>query len=81
LQQLSEEHSGEISSVENALESAEQAEQDPQVKKEAKERAEALRQAFENLRTMRPENRSRSKRRRWLASTAAPWPRASRGWR
>jgi hypothetical protein len=49
LQQLSEEHAGEISSVENALESAEQAEQDPQLQKEAKERADALRQAFENL--------------------------------
>jgi hypothetical protein len=49
LQQLSEEHAGEISSVENALESAEQAEQDPELQKEAKERADALRQAFENL--------------------------------
>ena len=49
LQQLSAEHAGEISSVENTLESAEQAEQDPEVQREAKERAEALRRAFEQL--------------------------------
>ncbi len=49
LQQLSDEHSGEISSVENTLESAEQAEQDPEMQREAKERAEALRRAFEDL--------------------------------
>lgn len=49
LQQLAEEHAGEITSVENALESAEQAEQDPDVQREAKERAEALRRAFEQL--------------------------------
>jgi hypothetical protein len=49
LQQLSQEHAGEISSVENTLESAEQAEQDPEVQREAKERAEALRRAFEAL--------------------------------
>jgi hypothetical protein len=49
LEQLSAEHSGEISSVENALESAEQAEQDPEVQRQAKERAEALRRAFEDL--------------------------------
>lgn len=49
LQQLSAEHSGEISSVENTLESAEQPEQDPDVQREAKERAEALRRAFEAL--------------------------------
>jgi hypothetical protein len=49
LQQLTQEHAGEISSVENTLESAEQAEQDPELQKQAKERAEALRQAFENL--------------------------------
>ncbi len=49
LQQLSNEHAGEISSVENTLESAEQAEQDPEMQREAKERAEALRRAFEEL--------------------------------
>jgi len=49
LAQLSAEHSGEISSVENTLESAEQPEQDPDVQREAKERAEALRRAFEAL--------------------------------
>jgi hypothetical protein len=49
LEQLSAEHAGEMSSVENALESAEQAEQDPEVQREAKERAEALRRAFEDL--------------------------------
>ena len=49
LQQLSDEHAGEISSVENTLESAQQAEQDPDVQREAKERAEALRHAFEEL--------------------------------
>lgn len=49
LAQLSDEHSGEIASVENALESAEQAEQDPELMKEAKERADALRRAFEDL--------------------------------
>ncbi|HVY29343.1 MAG TPA: DUF4175 domain-containing protein [Polyangiaceae bacterium] len=49
LEQLSAEHSGEISSVENALESAEQAQQDPEVQREAKERADALRRAFEDL--------------------------------
>ena len=49
LQQLSDEHAGEISSVENTLESAQQAEQDPEVQREAKERAEALRRAFEAL--------------------------------
>jgi hypothetical protein len=49
LQQLSSEHAGEISSVENTLQSAEQADQDPEVQREAKERAEALRRAFEEL--------------------------------
>jgi hypothetical protein len=49
LEQLSQEHSGEISSVESALESAEQAEQDPELEREAKERAEALRSAFDQL--------------------------------
>jgi hypothetical protein len=49
LQQLAEEHAGEISAVESALESAQQAEQDPNVQREAKERAEALRRAFEAL--------------------------------
>jgi len=49
LEQLSQEHAGEISSVENTLESAEQAEQDPGLQKEAQERADALRKAFENL--------------------------------
>jgi hypothetical protein len=49
LQQLSEEHAGEISSVENALESAEQAEQDQELAREAKARAESLRGAFDNL--------------------------------
>jgi hypothetical protein len=49
LQQLSSEHAGEISSVENTLQSAEQAEQDPEVQREAKERAESLRRAFEEL--------------------------------
>lgn len=49
LEQLSAEHSGEISSVENALESAEQADQDPEVLRQAKERADALRRAFEDL--------------------------------
>jgi hypothetical protein len=54
LQQLSEQHAGEISSVENTLESAEQAEQDPEVQREAKERAEALRRAFEALPDYQP---------------------------
>ena len=49
LQQLAEEHAGEISSVESTLESAQQAEQDPNVQREAKERAESLRRAFEAL--------------------------------
>lgn len=49
LQQLAQEHAGEISAVERALESAEQAEQDPEVQREAKERADALRRAFEGL--------------------------------
>lgn len=49
LEQLAAEHSGEISSVENALESAEQGEQDPELLKEAKDRAEELRRAFEQL--------------------------------
>jgi hypothetical protein len=49
LEQLSQEHAGEISSVENTLESAEQAEADPDLTREAKERAEALRSAFEGL--------------------------------
>jgi hypothetical protein len=49
LSQLSAEHAGEIASVENALESAEQAEQDPELLREAKERAEQLRRAFEDL--------------------------------
>ncbi|HYP90173.1 MAG TPA: DUF4175 domain-containing protein, partial [Polyangiaceae bacterium] len=49
LEQLSQEHAGEISSVENALESAERSEQDPELAREAKERAEALRSAFEGL--------------------------------
>ena len=49
LQQLAEEHAGEIGSVESTLEAAEQAEQDPNVQREAKERAEALRRAFEAL--------------------------------
>jgi hypothetical protein len=49
LQQLAEEHAGEISAVESTLDSAERAEQDPNVQREAKERAEALRRAFEAL--------------------------------
>jgi hypothetical protein len=49
LQQLSEEHAGEISSVESALESAEQGEQDAELSREAKERADALMRAFEQL--------------------------------
>lgn len=49
LEQLSAEHAGELSAVENALESAEQAEQDPEVQREAKERADSLRRAFEGL--------------------------------
>ena len=49
LQQLSAEHQGQISAVESALESAEQGNQDPEVEREAKERAEALRRAFEGL--------------------------------
>jgi hypothetical protein len=49
LSQLSAEHAGEIASVENALESAEEAEQDPELSREAKERAEALRRALEDL--------------------------------
>jgi hypothetical protein len=49
LQQLSAEHQGQISAVESALESAEQGNQDPDVQREAKERAEALRRAFEGL--------------------------------
>ncbi len=49
LYQLAQEHAGEISSVERTLESAEQAEQDPEVQREAKQRADALRQAFESL--------------------------------
>lgn len=49
LNQLAQEHAGEISSVERTLESAEQAEQDPEVQREAKQRADALRQAFEGL--------------------------------
>jgi hypothetical protein len=49
LQQLSEEHAGEISSVERTLESAEEAERDPEVQAEARQRAEALRRAFEAL--------------------------------
>ncbi len=49
LSQLSAEHAGEIASVENALESAEQGEQDPELAREAKERADALRRAFEDL--------------------------------
>lgn len=49
LQQLSAEHQGQISAVESALESAEQANDDPELAREAKERAEALRRAFEDL--------------------------------
>ena len=49
LMQLAQEHAGEISGVERTLENAEQAEQDPEVQKEAKQRADALRQAFEGL--------------------------------
>ncbi|RYZ05519.1 MAG: DUF4175 family protein [Myxococcales bacterium] len=49
LSQLSAEHAGEIASVENALESAEQSEQDPELSREAKERADALRRALEDL--------------------------------
>ena len=49
LEQLSQEHAGEISGVENTLQSAEQTEQDPELLREAKERAEALRGALEGL--------------------------------
>jgi hypothetical protein len=49
LSQLSAEHAGEIASVENALESAGQTEEDPELMREAKERAEALRRALEDL--------------------------------
>jgi hypothetical protein len=49
LEQLSAEHAGEISSVESALESAEQADMDPELLREAKERAAALSSAFEGL--------------------------------
>jgi Domain of unknown function (DUF4175) len=49
LQQLSEEHAGEISSVESALQSASQADQDAELQREAKERADALMRAFEQL--------------------------------
>lgn len=49
LQQLSAEHQGQISSVESALESAEQDSQDPELQREAKERAETLRRAFDGL--------------------------------
>jgi hypothetical protein len=49
LQQLSAEHAGEISAVENALEAAQEAEQDPDIQREARERAEALRRALEGL--------------------------------
>lgn len=49
LNQLAAEHAGEISTVENALESAEQAEQDPELLREAKQRAEALRRSLEGL--------------------------------
>lgn len=49
LQQLSAEHQGQISAVESALESAEHSGEDPELQREAKERAEALRRAFEGL--------------------------------
>jgi len=49
LEQLAAEHAGEISSVENALRAAEQAELDPELMREAKERAAALSSAFEGL--------------------------------
>ena len=49
LEQLSQEHAGEIDTVENTLQSAERAEQDAELQREAKERAEALRRAFEAL--------------------------------
>lgn len=49
LAQLSAEHAGEIASVESALESAGRTEDDPELSREAKERAEALRRAFEEL--------------------------------
>jgi Domain of unknown function (DUF4175) len=49
LQQLSAEHQGQVSAVESALESAEQATHDPEIEREAKQRADALRKAFEAL--------------------------------
>jgi hypothetical protein len=49
LTQLSAEHAGEISSVESALQSAEQPGEDAELSKEAKERSDALRRAFDDL--------------------------------
>lgn len=49
LEQLASEHAGELGSVERTLEAAERSEQDPDLLREAKERAEALRRAFQEL--------------------------------
>jgi hypothetical protein len=49
LQQLAAEHAGEISAVEGVMESAQELEEDPEMQREAKERAEALRRALSSL--------------------------------
>lgn len=49
LEQLAQEHASGISEVESALEKADDQPSDPELEKEAKERAEALRKAFDGL--------------------------------
>ncbi|HKY37297.1 MAG TPA: DUF4175 domain-containing protein [Polyangiaceae bacterium] len=49
LQQLAAEHAGEIGAVEGVLQSAQELEEDPEMQREAKERAEALRRALSGL--------------------------------